>query len=132
MKVLLGVVLGMLVLIGGCVALIGGAANEVSEDIDEQQADALDDAAVTNCGQVDEFGLIEATGTINNDSSERSTYAITVEFFDEAGTRIGEATSFDNAIAAGGRAEFRATGSLAQDAQVADCGIADVTRFSAE
>lgn len=131
-KVLLGVVLGFLLLIGGCAVLLGGAANEVSENMDEQQQDALDDASIGECGQPDEFGFIRSSGTIVNDSADRSTYAITVEFFDESGTRIGEATSFNNAIGSGTTANFEATGSLEAGAQVAECAIADVTRFSSE
>ncbi len=81
---------------------------------------------------MNEFGLIETTGTIVNDSADRSTYVVTIEYFDESGTRVGEGTSFDNAIGSGTTAEFRATGSLPEGTEVTDCAIADVTRFSAE
>ncbi len=136
LKVVLGVLLGGLLLMGGCVALFGAASNEIGQEVDEQASerneDARNDVTVTSCGQVGQFGVIEAGGTINNDSAERSTYAITIEFFDDAGTRVGEATSFNNAIAPGATAEFRASGNLPEGTAVANCGVADVTRFSAE
>ena len=37
LKVALGIILAAAVLIGGCVALLGGAANEVADEIDKQQ-----------------------------------------------------------------------------------------------
>jgi uncharacterized protein HemX len=44
LKVMLGVVLGGLLLIGGCVALIGGAANEAEKELDKEQ----NENAITN------------------------------------------------------------------------------------
>ena len=135
-KVLLGVVLGGLVLIGGCGALIaaisGDVAKEVDQKAEERNEEARDDVTIEDCGEVSEFGLIETTGTIVNDSADRSTYVVTIEYCDESGTRVGEGTSFDNAIGSGTTAEFRATGSLPEGTEVTDCAIADVTRFSAE
>lgn len=43
-KVVLGVLIGGLLLIGGCVALIGGAANEVDKELDKEQ----NENAITN------------------------------------------------------------------------------------
>jgi hypothetical protein len=37
MKVVLGVLIGGLVLIGGCVALLAGGANEASKELDKEQ-----------------------------------------------------------------------------------------------
>lgn len=36
-KIVLGILIASVLLIGGCVALIGGAANEVSKEIDKEQ-----------------------------------------------------------------------------------------------
>lgn len=43
-KVVLGVLIAGLLLVGGCVALIGGAANEASKEIDKEQ----NENAITN------------------------------------------------------------------------------------
>jgi hypothetical protein len=38
LKIVAGILLASLLLIGGCAALIGGAANEASKELDKQQA----------------------------------------------------------------------------------------------
>ncbi len=135
-KVLLGVVLGGLVLIGGCVALIGVIGSDVADQVDQQaeqrDEEVRDDITITDCGEVNEFGLIETTGTIINDSADRSSYSVTIEYFDEGGTRVGESNAFSNAVGSGTTAELRASGSVPAGASIARCEIADVTRFSAE
>lgn len=39
MKIVLGIVIASVLLIGGCMALLGGAINEVDKEIDKQQAE---------------------------------------------------------------------------------------------
>lgn len=73
-KIALGIILASVLLIGGCVALLGGAANEVSKELDKDQAehaitqeefDALEkgqslDAVIEKLGEPDDTQTTEA------------------------------------------------------------------------
>ena len=56
-NVLLGVIIGLVLIVGGCVALIGGAANKISDDIkeDAQKAGGTDNPLTIVPGQA--FGV---------------------------------------------------------------------------
>lgn len=90
--VLAGVAVLMLVLLGGCIALIGAAANEVDDNINAQASadaagvpagplDHAEDVTITVCGpDPTTLNWGKATVDVTNGSSEPSTYSLEILF----------------------------------------------------
>lgn len=86
--VLLGLGVLMVVMLGGCIALIGSAAEEVANS---RPLEHPEDAAIATCERDAVLGFPKATVTITNRSSEASTYTIRVSFQSQDGaTQHGE------------------------------------------
>ncbi|OHV42233.1 hypothetical protein BBK14_11475 [Parafrankia soli] len=81
--VLLGLGVLMVVMLGGCIALIGSAAEEVANG---RPLEHPEDAAIATCERDAVLGLPKATVTVTNRSSEASTYTIRVSFQSQDGT----------------------------------------------
>lgn len=120
-----------LVLGVGCTALIGGAANEASKDIEEQKEDALDDAELVAC-ETDEAGFMAATVRITNDSSERSNYDVTVSYTSPDGSeQYATGDAYAQALEPG-QSRTEDAQSLEEPPGAFECEIKDVFRFTDE
>ncbi|MEZ5378827.1 MAG: FxLYD domain-containing protein [Acidimicrobiales bacterium] len=136
-KVLL-VLFGLLVLgTAGCVALIGGAAKEVSDSIDEaedqraaDEALVEDNAVVTAC-VLAEFGTATATVEFTNPLDEEKGYvSIEVGFLDDEGTVVGSGTVVFENLSPGQKAVGEATAfDLADGTTSVNCEVTDGTVF---
>lgn len=119
------------VLGGGCAALLSNAADDVSEDLAEEDADKLDDARITKCA-VDDLGYMAATVEITNNSSERSNYDVTVSYTSPDGSeQYATGDAFAQALAPGQK-RLEAAQSLKDAPGKFKCEITDVFRFSDE
>lgn len=81
--VLLGIGVLMIVGLGGCLALIGSAAEEVANS---RPLEHPEDAAIAKCERDAVLGYPKATVTVTNHSSEASTYTIRVSFQSQDGS----------------------------------------------
>ena len=136
-KVLLGIFVMFVVGVGGCMALIGGAANEVANSIDEaedqraaDEALVEDNAVITSC-EVGDFGTATATVEFTNPLDEEKGYiSIEVGFLDDEGTAVGSGiVSFEN-LSAGQKAVGEATSfDLADGTTSVTCEVTDGTVF---
>jgi hypothetical protein len=128
----------MLVLLaGGCLALLGEAAEDLSTAIDEaedqrQSDEALveDNATITNCGLGD-FGTATATVEFENPLDEEKGYiSIEVSFLNPDGAVVGSGTvAFEN-LSPGQKAIGEATSfDLADGTTEVTCEVTDGTVF---
>jgi hypothetical protein len=76
-----------------------------------------------------EYAGPAANGTLTNNSSKQSNYVISVNFADDAGVIVAQATAFPHDIPAGASATWEAVSF--DDDGFATCTIAKVDRFSA-
>ncbi len=134
-KVLL-VLFGLFVLgVGGCVAVIGGAANEMSNSIEEaedrrtsDEALVEDNAVITAC-TIGDFGTGSATVEFTNPLAEEKGYiSIEVSFLDDDGTVVGSGSvTFEN-LSPGQKAIGEATAfDLAEGTSSVSCEVTDGT-----
>ncbi|MGV3760745.1 MAG: hypothetical protein ACO1PW_14550, partial [Actinomycetota bacterium] len=126
-------IIGVILLAGlvGCVALLGGAADEASKDIEERDAEIAKDAELIDCRAGDPW--LEAEIRVTNNSSERSNYSVDVIFESEDGaTQYGSGSAYVNGLAPG-QTKTEVASSLED---VPDgpfrCEITDVFRMSDE
>lgn len=89
MKIALGVVLAFVLLIGGCMALIGGAANEIDKSIKEDTAAAMSDVKLTDCGGYDVLDGPKAKVQIKNSGDAVQDYYVEVTFYDKDENTLG-------------------------------------------
>jgi len=105
--------------------------------------DAVDDIAETNAGELDDVqdvecdldgvGDLHATVTVENDSSERSSYIIEVTFEDDNGDQLDTSTAFINSVEPDQRAEGEAVTFTDPPAEGDfDCRVVELERFSDE
>jgi hypothetical protein len=86
------------------------------------------DVTLTRC-EPDDFGFAVAGGVITNNSSEPSTYSITVEVVDGAGVRYGEGYAGSSAVAPGQQVEWESFG--AEELRPGStCNVTQVERFA--
>lgn len=90
-------VLLALVFIGGCTALVGGAANEVDKAVKADEADdqraAKEDVKITVCKiKNEEFVGRSVTSRVSivNHGDKRANYVVEGEFLDDKGNKVGE------------------------------------------
>lgn len=76
-----GIILGFGVLMVGCLALVGGVASNVSEEMEAQDARVI--ARITDCSQ-DSLGFWEATGRVTNRNDVEGDVFVEVNFTDRA------------------------------------------------
>lgn len=88
--------LGLLVM-GGCAALVGGAANEIDKSIKKDEADdkraAKEDVEITSCKVVNDDLLgpdLKAKVKITNHGDKRATYIVRGELLDQDGNKVGD------------------------------------------
>ncbi|RNL64379.1 hypothetical protein EFK50_07595 [Nocardioides marmoriginsengisoli] len=74
--------------IAGCLALIGGAANEIDKAIKEDDARAAQDVTLGACPVKAEFGSHAARLTITNSNKAAQTYTGTV-YLNKGGEQVG-------------------------------------------
>lgn len=134
-KILLGMFLMLVLLAGGCIALIGGTANELSTAIeeaeDERSADEAlveDTAVITSCG-LGEFGTAEATVEFENPLDEEKGYiSIEVSFMNADGAVVGSGTVVFENLSPGQKAIGEATSfDLADGTESVTCEVTDGT-----
>jgi hypothetical protein len=95
--IILLVILAVLVLaIGGCIALLAFAGNEVVNELEDSFGVADEDhydITLEECS-ADELGDAMANGTITNTSGDQRAFAVEVRFTDAEGTLITEDTTY--------------------------------------
>lgn len=125
------VVLALTVVLGGIgLVLAARAVDDAVDDLDGRDADEVDDVTDLECG-TDAAGDLRATFAVENDSSDRSNYVITIAFEDADGNQLDTASAFVNALESGQRTETEAiTFTDAPDGFT--CRVTDVERFSDE
>lgn len=89
LKVVLGIIIASVLLVGGCVALIGGAASEIDKSIKEDTAQAMKDVKITDCGGYDILDGPKASVDIKNGSDETQSYYVEVTYYDMKDNTIG-------------------------------------------
>ena len=132
-KVLLGLFLMFVLLVGGCLALIGGAANEVSTAIGESEErretdDALveDNAVITSC-VLGDFGTAAATVELDNPLDEEKGFIfIEVSFFNADQAVVGSGNVVFENLSPGQKAIGEATAfDLADGTEAVTCEVSD-------
>lgn len=118
------------VVLGGIgLVLAARAVDDAVDDFDGRDADEVDDVTDLAC-DTDIGGNLHATFTVENDSSDRSNYVITIAF--EAGdTQLDTGTAFVNGLEPGQRTEQQVVSATAAPAGFT-CRVSDVERFSDE
>lgn len=129
LKIAAGIILATVLLGVGCVALIGDAAEEASDDLEEERAaesaDVADDIA---CGP-DDLDWASASGRVTNSSSGQSSYFITVTFADAEGVQYTEGIASVTDLAPGATAEWDASG-VEDWRDGTTCTVSDVERLA--
>lgn len=151
--VMLGIIGAVVVLIGGCTALLVAASGggEETVSVPTSTRDTADTTAEASSGgtseenadSADESSLSEADDVVScvridsetielevvNNSPKTSSYIMTVGFFDDAGQRLADETSFLNYLRPGERAIEQ---QFVFEEQGAACEVIDLDRFAAE
>ncbi len=129
LKIAAGIILATVLLGVGCAALIGGAANEASEDLEEERvAEAADVPDEVTC-EPDDVGWASASGRVTNSSSGQSSYFITVTFAGADGVQYAEGIASVTDLAPGATAEWD-TSSLEDWRDGTTCTVSDVERLA--
>ena len=161
--VMVGIIAAAVILVGGCVAVVAGGINAANDDladlvstIEAGEMNALEDEGdpgesssqplfgpgdglddVVSCERTDPQTIVLE---VVNNSSDTSSYVITVGFFDNAGNRLADEPMFLNYLRPGERAieeqfTFDEQGTvcevLAVDRFAAGSGVADLAQASA-
>lgn len=124
--VMVGIVAAVVILVGGCVALLAGnidaaddelvsvatstpaAENAAEGDTGADPADEAPDPAATGGEEIDDIVSCLRTDPetivleVVNNSPKTSSYILTVGFFDDAGTRLADEPMFLNYLRPGG------------------------------
>lgn len=90
---------------------------------------AADDVTVKSCSKT-AIGTSEVGLEVVNHSTKTSNYLINITVLDPSGTRVGEANTALNNVAAGQTARDTAVGSITGDPPSISCTVADVTRLA--
>lgn len=138
-KVLLGVVLAVVLLFGGCLALVGGGLMAVDEEMkkDNQTAadggvtsmtddEAVDHVQIKSC-KVSEFGIITAKLVIDNAGDDQASYIVTAEAL-KGDRRVAELNAVANDVRPGQKVNTDATGH-SENARDVECKLVSVDRF---
>ena len=107
LKIALGIILGFVVLIGGCSALFVNSVDEaVNETIDQtDKYEFIEEPALTE----GEYGSQYITGIIKNTSgSDKETIMISFTLYDADGNNIGTALATTSNLKDGGTWKFEA------------------------
>ena len=128
--------LGALLLLGGIGAFIVivflvDRVDDVVEDAIQGSPDELDDVEVAQC-RTDESGLMRATLRITNDSPERSSYVIEVEFESTDGNEQLDTGLASRRLDPGQSTETEAHSAGQAPAEEFECRVTLVNRFSDE
>jgi hypothetical protein len=129
LKIAAGIIVATVLLGVGCAALIGGAADQASQDLEEERvAEAADVADEVTCGP-DDIGWARASGRVTNSSSGQSSYFITVTFADAEGVQYAEGIASVTDLASGATAEWDTSG-LEDWRDGTTCAVSDVDRLA--
>lgn len=132
-----GAVVAAVMILGGvaCVALVGEAAEDVSESIDEDQEQRervfAEDVTLDGCNPT-EFGNMAAQVTVTNHSSDRSNYSIKVSFTSPDKAELYDSTfTYVSGLEEGQTTTDEVTSIEDAPAEYV-CEIVDITRLSDE
>ncbi len=152
--VMVGIIAAVVILVGGCVALVAGGLNAANDELTsvttsvqqtETEIDAENDADTTadSAPQDDASGGEEIDDVVScdrkdaetivlelvNNSPKTSSYILTIGFFDEAGTRLADESTFVNYLRPG---ERMIEEQFMFEEQGTSCEVLDAERFAAE
>jgi hypothetical protein len=131
---LAGIILGVIGMIAAIVVTVALvlAADDVSDTIDDNlgSADPADYELVAEACELDEFGFVTYTGTIENTSNETRGFAINAEFRDSDTDRVVDSGLADlvTDLPAGDTADWSITGSVDEGIDVT-CTVSSVDYF---
>ena len=127
-----------IVFAGGCMALVGGAANEVDKQVQKDKAAdaraAKEDVKLVSCKIVDDsFGPdVEAKIKVTNNGDKRANYWIAVEFLDAKGNQVDSLDAYVENLAPGASTTRDFTGIFVagqlEGVTKGTCKILDVSR----
>jgi hypothetical protein len=139
-KVLLGVVIALVLVFGGCFAVVAGGLSAVDEEMkkDAQTSadggvtsntddDAIDHITVKTC-KVSEFGLITAKLIIDNKGDDQASYIVTAEAV-KGERRVAELNAIANDVRPGQKVNTDASGAIDQQVKDVNCQLVSVDRF---
>lgn len=127
-KVLLGLFIGIIVLVVGCVALIGTAANEVINEMESEDRAVLAKVRITDCGISEVLGFGEATVSYTSPFEElKSWVRVDIAFSDQDGVAVGSGTATFRNVPAGGRGRDDVTWPLSDGTTSVTCLAVDAT-----
>lgn len=107
---LAGIVTGVVLLVVGCTALVGGTVHGVDQQIQQQEADLQADVKFSSC-KVDSVQFVTVSYTITNHSSANRDYLIEVDVM-RGDVRVGTANGFESGVPPQGKVKGSATGTL--------------------
>jgi len=110
------------VLLGGCLALIGNAANTITKD----QQSATSDVTIQWCKNVNDMPTAQLS--ITNSASVQRSYLVTVAFLDASGTtQVDSGTAAVNDLAPGQAANPQAVAIAIEPEAFGTCKITNVS-----
>jgi hypothetical protein len=135
---LVGVGVAFVLVLGcvfGAIYTIGQAAEETGRELDAVTASAMPGGNVEpglykieSCTQ-SEFGLVDIKGSITNTEDASRSFWVNVQFMDDKGNSIGNATVMANELAPGQTYTGTDSGFVGQEAKLAKCQVTEITRF---
>ena len=138
-KVLLGVVVALVLILGGCLAVVAVGVNEVDKELRKDAEtsakggvtsrtddDAIDHVKIRSC-KVSEYGAVTARLLITNGGDDQASYIITAEAV-KRGERVAELTAIANDVRPSQKVNTDATGSVEGRPRVT-CRLVSVDRF---
>ncbi|HZM29847.1 MAG TPA: hypothetical protein VFB77_05125 [Acidimicrobiales bacterium] len=121
------VALGLLAVVGGCVALTAAVENQDDGETDESERTDVGDPTC----RVDGVDLLVADVPVTNRSSKRSNYIVTLSFEAADGSQLATSVAFVNALEPGQSATATANALRQAPADGRfSCRVIDVERFS--
>ena len=121
-------ILGIIIVVF-VVFVAGSAINEVANSFGT--ANAADYEIVIDTCTVDDFGFVEATGTITNKASARHAYSVNVDFTDpsNANLKLGGSTDITSGLNQGQSEAWSITSTATGEPGEVECKVSDVSYF---
>lgn len=139
-KILLGLVVVGILIVGGCLAVVGIAANDVSNEMDKDAktsanggvTSSTDDEAISHVKiaacKADQFGAITAKLVIKNRGDDQASYTVGAEAV-RGKNRVAELNGVANNVRPGQTVRTNAIGMLEGKGGDFTCKLVSVDRF---
>lgn len=107
-KVFIGVLLALFVFVGGCTALFMAGADDVLDEMEEQDQAIENAATITECSNDEFLGASAAVEFVNPLDEKLDDAWVDVSFFDADGTLVASGTAFFQNVEPGAKAVSQA------------------------